>query len=274
MTVRALLIGGVVCWTLSAAFAQTEPGRPPALRLPGSQAPGSAGTPQSGAASTGPLYYLQALSPGAIRIVQSKLREAGVYTGPVDGNWNSEGAQALQNFQSSHELQTTGQINLATAIMLGLDPVAMLSGAAGSAGAPPSGASASASTPEPAPSPPSQPAGSPPSQPAGPPPSQSAGPPPSPPPGPPPSPEQTAGAPAPSAPSPPPVPLSPNDVRALQARLAQAGAYRGRVDGVWGGRSQQALMRFQQMQGLPVTGRIDATTVQALGFDPKHFVNP
>ena len=261
MTARVLLLGGLLCWTLSAAFGQTQPSLPPGVRPPASHAPGSPAATQSGVTSAGPLYYLQALSPGAIRIVQSKLREAGVYTGPVDGNWNNESAQALQGFQSSHELQTTGQINLATAIMLGLDPVALLSGAAGSAGPPPSGSSPSASAQEPAASPPSQPAGPPPSSP----------------PGPPPSPEQTAGAPAssaPPAPSPPPVPLSQNDVRALQARLAQAGAYRGRVDGVWGGRSQQALMRFQQMQGLPVTGRIDATTVQALGFDPKHFVNP
>jgi hypothetical protein len=43
---------------------------------------------------------------------------------------------------------------------------------------------------------------------------------------------------------------------------------------VWGPGSQAALVQLQRARGLPVTGRIDGASVQALGFDPNNFPPP
>jgi peptidoglycan hydrolase-like protein with peptidoglycan-binding domain len=67
------------------------------------------------------LSYVQPLSPDSVASVQQKLQTAGVYTGRVDGVWGPDSDAALQRFQQSHQLQATGQLNLATASTLGLD---------------------------------------------------------------------------------------------------------------------------------------------------------
>lgn len=46
------------------------------------------------------------------------------------------------------------------------------------------------------------------------------------------------------------------DVRELQERLRQLGFYRGKPDGVFNPRTEQALKRFQRARGLPETGRL------------------
>ncbi|WP_206742652.1 peptidoglycan-binding domain-containing protein, partial [Acidisphaera rubrifaciens] len=68
-----------------------------------------------------------------------------------------------------------------------------------------------------------------------------------------------------------PVPLSRDALRLIQSRLREQGFYFGGIDGVWGPGSQSALVHLQQARGIPVSGRIDAASVQALGFDPNNF---
>ncbi len=45
-------------------------------------------------------------------------------------------------------------------------------------------------------------------------------------------------------------PLSQAGIATVQQRLKQAGTYTGRTDGVWGGDSATALVRFQRGHGL------------------------
>jgi peptidoglycan hydrolase-like protein with peptidoglycan-binding domain len=56
-------------------------------------------------------------------------------------------------------------------------------------------------------------------------------------------------------------------VSALQQRLVDAGiALRGGVDGDFGSGTSAAVMEFQRQRGLPVTGKVDASTASALGL--------
>ncbi|HEX9461400.1 MAG TPA: peptidoglycan-binding protein [Alphaproteobacteria bacterium] len=66
-------------------------------------------------------------------------------------------------------------------------------------------------------------------------------------------------------------PLDPAVVRGIQQHLRQLGFYTGRVDGVWGARTQAALERFQKSRGLEATGSLNPTTAQALGLDPNNL---
>jgi peptidoglycan hydrolase-like protein with peptidoglycan-binding domain len=62
-------------------------------------------------------------------------------------------------------------------------------------------------------------------------------------------------------------PLGPAALMQVQERLRQAGAYPGRPDGVWGPDSQSALERFQQRNGLQVTGQLNQATAATLGLN-------
>jgi peptidoglycan hydrolase-like protein with peptidoglycan-binding domain len=68
-------------------------------------------------------------------------------------------------------------------------------------------------------------------------------------------------------------PVTPQAVQLVQQRLRQTGAYTGAVDGVWGADSQAALERFQQSNGLQVTGQLNQATVAALGIPTDQLVN-
>jgi Putative peptidoglycan binding domain len=52
--------------------------------------------------------------------------------------------------------------------------------------------------------------------------------------------------------------------RGVQAALAWRGYYSGRIDGVMGQETSEAIRSFQAHQGLPTTGRIDNATINAL----------
>lgn len=52
--------------------------------------------------------------------------------------------------------------------------------------------------------------------------------------------------------------------RALQALLYNAGFNPGKIDGVWGQNTQNALEGFQDHYGLSVTGELDDDTIQTL----------
>jgi peptidoglycan hydrolase-like protein with peptidoglycan-binding domain len=85
-----------------------------------------------------PLAYVQPLPMASVLSVQDKLRQAGVYTGRIDGVWGTDSQAALERFQQTKQLQVTGQLNQATAATLGLDPNA-LAVASAAASAPPLG---------------------------------------------------------------------------------------------------------------------------------------
>jgi peptidoglycan hydrolase-like protein with peptidoglycan-binding domain len=94
--------------------------------LAGSLLAGTLSALPAAAQTAPPLAYVQPLPPQAVQDVQSRLRQAGVYNGPIDGIWGADSQSALERFQQSHQLQVTGQFNQATAATLGLDPNALL----------------------------------------------------------------------------------------------------------------------------------------------------
>ena len=59
--------------------------------------------------------------------------------------------------------------------------------------------------------------------------------------------------------------LSPDEIQQVQIVLNQKGFNIGEPDGVFGSRTRQALIMFQQRQGFQATGQIDSRTVSALG---------
>lgn len=52
----------------------------------------------------------------------------------------------------------------------------------------------------------------------------------------------------------------------VQVALARRGYYRGPIDGILGSGSRRALRAFQSDEGLAVTGRVTASTLDALGI--------
>lgn len=61
--------------------------------------------------------------------------------------------------------------------------------------------------------------------------------------------------------------LEPASVRQVQQKLADGGYYKAGIDGVWGARSQEALVAFQNSRSLSGTGRLTPETLSALGID-------
>ncbi|GAK50005.1 hypothetical protein Despr_2905 [Candidatus Moduliflexus flocculans] len=55
-------------------------------------------------------------------------------------------------------------------------------------------------------------------------------------------------------------------VKQAQIALRQRGYQIGQVDGIWGKQTRAALTRFQQDQGLPVSGELDDATLADLGL--------
>jgi peptidoglycan hydrolase-like protein with peptidoglycan-binding domain len=66
-------------------------------------------------------------------------------------------------------------------------------------------------------------------------------------------------------------PLDPAVARNIQHRLGQLGFYNGRADGVMGPATKQALEHFQETRALAVTGDLNPTTIAALGLDPNNL---
>ncbi len=109
--------------------------------------PAPAAAPASAPAPIG-VTYSQLLGTGAIRDIQGRLKALGAFSGNADGTWSNDSGLALQNFQQSHGLQVTGDINPATAAMLGLSPASLVgSGPAPAPVAAPLAAAPPAATP-------------------------------------------------------------------------------------------------------------------------------
>ena len=62
-----------------------------------------------------------------------------------------------------------------------------------------------------------------------------------------------------------PSPYDASTVRAAQQALNDRGYNAGPVDGQWGASTMDAVRRFQQGSGLPVTGELGRSTLNALG---------
>lgn len=69
------------------------------------------------------------------------------------------------------------------------------------------------------------------------------------------------------------VDLSPDEIREVQLVLIQRG-FSVETDGVFGPRTRQALIQFQQRQGLQATGRIDSRTIAELGVSIRSGQQP
>ncbi len=98
----------------------------------------------AGAQQAPSLVYSQPLAPAALTLVQERLRQLGAYTGRADGVWGPDSQAALERFQQGRGLQTTGQLNQATAATLGLGPSELL--AAGPTAGPAPGTPAATAT--------------------------------------------------------------------------------------------------------------------------------
>ena len=63
------------------------------------------------------------------------------------------------------------------------------------------------------------------------------------------------------------------DIKALQQRLAALKYYPGAIDGQFGAATQAALWAFQEVNGVKVTGVVDAATKRAL-VSPRTYQSP
>ncbi len=84
-----------------------------------------------------PLAYVQPLPGPAVQNVQDRLRQAGTYSGRIDGIWGADSQAALERFQQTNQLQVTGQLNQATAATLGLDPNTLVASSVAAQAPPP-----------------------------------------------------------------------------------------------------------------------------------------
>ena len=83
------------------------------------------------------LAYVQPLAGQSVQSVQDRLRQAGVYSGRIDGIWGADSQAALERFQQTNQLQVTGQLNQATAATLGLDPNTLVASSVAAQAPPP-----------------------------------------------------------------------------------------------------------------------------------------
>lgn len=66
--------------------------------------------------------------------------------------------------------------------------------------------------------------------------------------------------------------LSRRDVRKVQRSLAADGFYKGRIDGIWGEQTSQAILEYQSAHQQPRTGSMTVETLQEFGIrmDEEH----
>lgn len=211
---------------------------------------------------------------------QTVLKAQGYYFGEVDGKTSEETEQALRRFQIRNLLPVTGQLDANTTSVLN---------ALGAAHRPPQnsaakvgrGIDASVATPPPARTTPPPVTSAPPASAPTLAPSAAA-------------PVPSAAAPTPPAPAPEtrlhlppaigaepaveppdrPAAARPSALARAQELLQRDGWYEGEIDGRDGSRTRTALLDFQLASELPPTGRLDGSTMAALGIDPAEYTAP
>jgi peptidoglycan hydrolase-like protein with peptidoglycan-binding domain len=65
------------------------------------------------------------------------------------------------------------------------------------------------------------------------------------------------------------VELSEPEIREVQQVLIERGYLHGRVDGVWGPETREALVAFQRKEGIEAHGSVDTRTISALGLSDR-----
>ncbi len=58
--------------------------------------------------------------------------------------------------------------------------------------------------------------------------------------------------------------LSPGMVKQVQTSLQQQGIYKGNIDGVWGGATQDAVKQYQSAHNMTASGQLDEATLRSL----------
>lgn len=61
--------------------------------------------------------------------------------------------------------------------------------------------------------------------------------------------------------------LQKSDVKKLQTALKSRGFYKGSIDGIWGGQTSQAILDYQSVNELPLTGTVNFGTLEDLGVN-------
>lgn len=56
-----------------------------------------------------------------------------------------------------------------------------------------------------------------------------------------------------------------SDVRKMQQALAARGFYKAKIDGIWGGKTTQAILDYQAVHEQPLTGTVTVDTLRDLG---------
>jgi peptidoglycan hydrolase-like protein with peptidoglycan-binding domain len=203
------------------------------------------------------------------RAIQQRLKDQGFYYGEVDGQGGDETSAAIRRYQIRHGLKVTGQLNDETLHALGLAtnggsrPVPGYQQDEGPVGGPPNG-------PYYRP-PPGQYDGRSLPQPEGPEDYNQMQPPPYVAPGVITSlPRLFAGTIYERAPA----QIQENVLYAVQGELMRRGFFRGVIDGRPGAATSNAILRLQQNEGLPVSGRLDNETLNDLGAFPGQRNGP
>lgn len=70
----------------------------------------------------------KALSTDAVRTIQGRLKQLGLYAGETDGIWGESTQAALERFQRDRGLQVTGTVTPNTLTTMGLDSQVVLAG--------------------------------------------------------------------------------------------------------------------------------------------------
>ncbi len=61
--------------------------------------------------------------------------------------------------------------------------------------------------------------------------------------------------------------MTTENLKLVQARLKAEGVYAGSVDGIMGPQTEAALRRYQEKEGLPVSGAVDEATLKELQLE-------
>jgi peptidoglycan hydrolase-like protein with peptidoglycan-binding domain len=198
------------------------------------------------------------------RTVQQRLRDQGFYYGEVDGRGGDETSAAIRRFQIRHGLTVTGQLNEETMHSLGLSDNSV-------AGPAPGDQESDASVDRYGRQSPGPDVGRRFSQPE--------------------SPEDYNQMQAPPFVAPrvvtsfpqlfagtiyerSPAQIQENVLYAVQGELMRSGFFRGVIDGRLGPATSNAIVRLQQYAGLPVSGRLDNETLNALQAFPGQRNGP
>jgi N-acetylmuramoyl-L-alanine amidase len=80
------------------------------------------GATQAALRAPPPAANVDIANPTAVRAVQNRLRQLGFYSGPADGVWGGSTQVALERFQRSRGLESTGQLTGATLSAMNIDP--------------------------------------------------------------------------------------------------------------------------------------------------------